>query len=360
MDFLTIGSTIFALPLGVAAGIQAIATSYDTAIKAIFKALVLDPSGGSIYTAIITPCKTLAGAGFMYSMRPLLKADLHQLKHDGNKIFFTFLLVLMFINGGALGRAIGIGNYAVINGINDAIKVQLEFVAKINQKLLDMGADKATIGKITTKLDECSKITRNLADNTPNPLYTTCETELRSQITAAQFKNPDLGARVLASLSSGDIIGVGAAVTNAVIGFPGWVGQQAANALMAVPQAIFDACKAIVGVIAQFGFALALTIMPIPLALSIVYPAPLQAWFAGLWSLGVFQWSLTILSGAFLILNSTLGGSLPLFFTEITSAFFAPAIAGALAAGGAFGIYKLAEQAGQAVVGSVTKIISHI
>jgi hypothetical protein len=314
----------------------------------------------SIFAAVLVPCKLLAGAGFLYSMLPLLKADLHELKRDAVKIICTFVLVLMFINNGTFGRAVGIGNYAFIQGINKAIDEQLELIANVSTILSDIGADEQTVEAIETQLQKCLALPRENNDGTPNPEFTACDLEVRNQISTAQFKNPNLQAKMTDALTKGDLISVGKATVDAAWGFLGWVGKGLSNAAMMLPKLLFDGWNLAIGIAVKVAFALSLAIMPVPLALSLLYPAPLQAWFAGLWALGIFQWSLTILTGAFAIISSKLGGSAPLFLVELLAAFAAPALAAGLAASGAYGVYKLAEQGSQAAISAATKAVAAV
>lgn len=345
--------------------VNAVTYAYKAGIDQVFQTFVLDDRAGkSIFAAIITPCKMIAAGSFLYSMFPLLKSDINHLKHKATDILFTFILVLMFLNGGAFGRAVGVGNYAVINGINKSIGDQLTALAGLEVQARNMDTDRDSMVQITAKLNQCLAMQRTQGDGTPNPLFTTCEQEARTQIQTANITNSITKNNVLASLTNGDLGVVADNVVKAGIGLPGWIGQQigqkAMDLAMAVPQAIFDAWKTIVSMLTRISFALALSVMPIPLALSILYSAPLQAWFTGLWSLGIFQWLLTILSGAFLVMSSKLGGSIPMFFSEMAVAIAAPLVAAGLAAGGAFGVFKLFEQAAQTATSIVTKVVAAV
>jgi hypothetical protein len=77
----------------------------------------------------------------------------------------------------------------------------------------------------------------------------------------------------------------------------------------------------------------------------------MEIWFASLWGLGFFKFSLTIL-GAFIgFINANTLGSQPAYSLELGYAIGAPILAGVIAKGGGAGVYELMAQMAGEVIG---------
>jgi hypothetical protein len=337
--------------------VGSVANAIGTGMNEIFETLVISPTGGSIFAAVISPCKIIAGCSFLYACLPLIRAKLPQLRDNAVKIITMFLLLLLFVNDGALGRTIGVANYAVIQGINIAIKDTMDGVGGVTAKIAASTADKEVAAALTKKYNSCLALEKTATDPSgnriPNPDLTQCETELRDQMTAASVSNPSLTDKLTGALAKGDLIGMIGELSGAL-------GSLVADAAMSIPVAILQGIQSAILVGVQVSFALSLAMMPVAIAFSFAYPSPLAAWFTGIWSLGIFLWALTILTGCFQIINAALGGSAPLFLTEVLLSIIAPGIASGMATFGAIGIFKVFESTVQSAVQMGTKLVGMI
>lgn len=368
MELHSLSSLIFTqIPVPVVVGgIAGAATATAAAavvagLDEMFRVLVTDPTGQSVYSAIVDPCKVIAGLGVLWFFVPLINLPLERLKDEYIKIITLFMLVLMFVNGGTFGRQVGLANYYFIQGLNQAVHDRMDSTGSITKTITDLKADEETVTKLTSKMNECSVLDKLSDDRvTPNPIFIKCKADLSTMMAASTTQNPDFAAQMQTAIASDDFGTMATGIVKATVGFGGWLGKQVMSAAMAVPEAILNAWNTGIGFAAKMAFALSLMIMPIPLAFSFANTKPLEIWFSSLWAVGFFQLSLTVLTGSILIINAKLGGSIPLFSAEILIGIIAPALSGVMATGGGIGLFKLLEQIGEAaasVAGTAVKVL---
>jgi hypothetical protein len=65
-----------------------------------------------------------------------------------------------------------------------------------------------------------------------------------------------------------------------------------------------------------------------------------MVWFSSLWAVGIFEFSLTILTKTFEYLTATYGSNISIYFLDIAVCILAPIIAGFMAAGGGIAMFK--------------------
>ncbi len=338
--------------------------SFTEAIKNVITYLITDE--GALFQAILAPFQLIAGAGVLFSLIPVIKAvSRDSFNIDYERIILLFLMICLFINDGALGKAVAFANYAFIKGTNTYISKGLESVAFVTDATKNLKNDTTAVGKINNKLKDCLALSQTTIDKAtgsaiPNPAFTQCDSELRGLISSAQIKNPDAATAFATALSRGDFNGMANGINVAVSSFPGWLSQQVGNAAMAVPKAILDGWKVAVAAIADVALVVSILFFPITLAFSFLNTAPLQVWFSSLWAVGFFQFALTILTGAFTIINAKLGANFPLFTMELLAAIFAPAVAGVMATGGGIGVFKLVNRGMEASIGVLGRTLQLI
>ena len=114
---------------------------------------------------------------------------------------------------------------------------------------------------------------------------------------------------------------------------------------------ILDAWSYVINQSVDESFILSILALPISLAFSFINTKPFEIWFASLWGLGIFKFSLTILSGCVAFINANLVGSTPVFGLELAYAIGAPIIAGIIAKGGGDGLLALMAQVSTELTG---------
>jgi hypothetical protein len=298
----------------------------------------------NLFIGIMTPCKVVAVFGIaiqLYAMVPKF-ADIEELPYNVNKLFWCMLLAVIINGNGIMAKNIAILNWAVIKGINTAIEVNIDRVLDLTKLKGDYVGDVETAQAIEAKLKACNSINVVLPDNTPNPAYTACQNDLKNfisiSVSSGKIRDPNMldnFNQILTSWTSNGInFGqIGDGITKAI-------GSYFSDFLSPILKVIFAGWRAIINNIAEQAVLLAILSLPIPLALSVMNIGPLTVWFSALWAVGIFQFNLTILTKSFEYFNVKFGASLSNYFLDIAICFFAPAIAGLMATGGAIGVFK--------------------
>jgi hypothetical protein len=298
----------------------------------------------NLFVAIMTPCKIVAVIGIVVQLYAIVPkfAEIDELPYNINKLFWCMLLAVIINGNGILAKNIAILNWAVIKSINTAIDTNIETILQLNKLKGDYVGDVETAQAIEAKLKACNSINVVLPDNTPNPAFTACQTELKNfistSVSSGKIRDPNMldnFNQILTSWTSNglDFGKIGDGITKAV-------GSYFSDFLSPILKLVFAGWRAIINNIAEQAILLSILALPIPLALSVMNIGPLTVWFSALWAVGIFQFNLTILTKSFEYFNVKFGASLSNYFLDIAICFFAPALAGLMATGGAIGVFK--------------------
>lgn len=314
-----------------------------------------DARGDQIFKAILSPCQLIAGAGAMYWLVPIIMQTqrLEDLRDNLPKIIGLFLIALLFVQGAKAGRAVAVANYALIEGINSAMKQNLSNAINAPTLSTNLGQDNQKINNINAQSQACTAVKPTIIDSNtgqsiPNPERTKCTANLKSSLQGSNFNNPNTQAVANTSASNDNPFDIGAQFTKSLN-----------STIQELLSTILNAWQEMIAFLSTLAFIMALLFFPIPLAFSFINASPLRNWFCSLWAIGFFQFSLTILSGMILFFNASMGaGNVPLYSMELVAAIGAPFIAAYIASEGAKGLFSLLEKAAEATIGILTKAIA--
>jgi hypothetical protein len=342
-----------------------IETQYQQALNKIISTLITGDGASmtdTFWTAIVDPCKLIAGVGVLFWLIPIVPdLSFDNLKNHLLRILTLLLITFMFAGNAYGARIFALGNYALIKGIDSQISSNTKMLGSVNAEIAAIKTDNETVKAISNQVQTCIKLPKTIVDPDPskpgnlipNPTYIQCNKDVQTMITAAKISvtNADLAAQLAkaesdaASATAGFDFGkVWDELVKSFNDLDKWIGTSIIGAIM-------DGWSVMIGEIADEGFILSILALPIPLAFSFMTTKPLEIWFASLWGLGFFKFSLTIL-GAFLgFINASTSGSQPAFALQLGYAVGAPIVAGVIARGGGAGVYELIAQVSTEIVG---------
>jgi hypothetical protein len=303
-----------------------------------------------LFPAIMTAIRPIAVVGILFQLYAMVPEfpDIEKLAQNLNKIFWMGVITFVIVNANAAKR-IAIFQWAAIGGINEQIGYSIEQVTNVGNLIKGYEGDIQAMYKIQDKAKRCQQISPIDAQGNPNPAMATCQAELKNQVTTA---STDGSIKQQSLLDKFLNIG-GAIATGDITKIVGAVGDTAANFLsgFASPllSIIFSGWRTVIESIGAISIFVAILSLPVPLCLSVFELSPLMVWFSGLWAVGIFEWSLTILTKTFEYLTVQYGSNVSIYFLDIAVCFLAPIIAGFMAAGGGIAMFK-------ATLGATTEV----
>jgi hypothetical protein len=350
-----------------------VGTQYQQALSKIISMLITGNAASmtdSFWAAIVTPSKFIAGLGVLFWLVPIV-ADLsfENLKNHSVRIVTLFFITFLFLNNAYGARMFAITNYGMIKAIDKSIADNLKLLGTYSSEVAAIKADNKTVQNISKQIQVCIKTPQTIADPDPNkpgnvipnPTYVKCNQDVKAMIEAAKttVSNPDLVASLSEAGTAADVdfdaVDYGATfkiIADAFNSANDWINKE----IFKFFGSILDAWSVVIGELADEGFILSILALPIPLAFSFMNTKPLEIWFASLWGLAIFKFSMTILAAFIAFINANLSGSEPLFTLELGYAIGAPILAGVIARGGGKGIYDLTSQLSGQIVPAFTKV----
>jgi hypothetical protein len=344
-----------------------IASEYEQALFKIISILITGNAASftdTFWMAIVEPCKVIAGVGVLFWLVPIIPdLSFDNLKNHLLRILTLLLITFMFVGNAYGARVFAIGNYALIRGIDNSIATNTKLLGSVNAELAGIKTDNETVKAISNQMQVCIKLPKTIADPDPakpgnvipNPAYVQCTKDVKTMVVAAKLSvaNPELvteladtEAKMNSLVDSYDYN----SVWNQFVKFANDPDKWLRDWLVG---AILDGWSVMIGEIADEGFILSILALPIPLAFSFMNTKPLEIWFASLWGLGIFKFSLTILGAMMGFINANTSGSQPAYSLQLGYAIGAPIIAGVIAKGGGAGIYALMAQLTTDLIGLV-------
>jgi hypothetical protein len=350
-----------------------IADQYQAALNKIIAMFITGDASAmtdTFWAAIIEPSKFIAGIGILFWLIPIIPdLSLDNLKNHLLRIMTLLFVALLFANNGYGARAFAIGNYATIKGIDSAIASNLKILGDVNADVANIKIDNQKIKAISNQIQVCIKLPKTIADPDPakpgnvipNPAYIQCGKDVKTMVVQAKLSinNPEIvaelantEAKLNALVDSYDYNSVWNQFITFVNDPDKWVRDKFFGAIL-------DAWSYVINQTTDEGFILSILALPMTLAFSFINTKPLEIWFSSLWGLGIFKFSLTILSGCIAFINANLIGSVPVFGLELCYAFGAPIIAGIIAKGGGDGLLALMAQVSTELIGGMKTEVTH-
>jgi hypothetical protein len=341
----------------------ATSTAAENAAKnfGIVEQLLLTNGGSDgIFANIMRACTPIAAIGIAFKLYEMIPkfSDVEEIPGNITKLFWALVLAFIIGNGGSVAKDLAVFNWSAIRAINVQIDKSIERLTNLAQLTTDLQGDVDSLRLIEAKLTTCERTATVNTDGTPNPQFTTCRSELEALIQAdirnGNIKNPSLidkftgilGAAFNPTVSFTDL-------SSQLFGVIGGAAQAATNGLLKI---VFAGWRAALNQAAQYSLFLAILSLPIPLCLSVFNISPLAVWFSSFWAVGIYQFSMTILTKSFEYYNVRFGTTISVFFVDIAICFFAPAIAGLMATGGGIGMFKAILNGAGEVAKLATKI----
>ncbi len=298
-------------------------------------------SNDALFPAIMTAIRPIAVVGIFFKLYAMVPEfpDLEKIAENLNRLFWMSIITLVIVNANA-AKYLAIFQWAMIGGINEQIAYNIEQVTNTSILMQRYEGDIQAMSKIQNKAKICQQITAINADGTPNPAMAQCQAELQTQINTARTDGSIKQQNILDKL-----LNVGTAISTGDINkIVGAVGDTAGNFLsgFASPliSVIFSAWRSVIESIGVISIFVAILSLPIPLCLSVFDLSPLMVWFSSLWAVGIFEFSLTILTKTFEYLTAQYGSNVSIYFLDIGVCVLAPVIAGFMAAGGGIAMFK--------------------
>ncbi|PSB02387.1 hypothetical protein [Merismopedia glauca] len=325
--------------------------AFNEALQQLWKILIFD--NNNLFSLVLAPFKIVAGFGFLYQVAPLVTQGI---KNSIMPLLTSFLILILFLNGGDGMRKVAMTEYALIKGADRAIKQGFEKVVGTWQITQNLQGNQQAIDEIQKAVDNCMSIAPTV-NGQPNPAYTQCDANARQlvqdKINSGQIQDPLLKGNLWAALAQADFMGFASQASIAV-------GQALSNASLSLPRLIFSSLRTLWLMIGEVALLIAVIAVPFPLALSFFNPNPLFIWQGSFWGTGVFMFSMTLIVGAMDYFQSRVGAGLPTFMMEMGVALVAPIIAGLIAAGGGMAVVQAFAQAGNKIVELGTKALGAI
>jgi hypothetical protein len=254
----------------------------------------------------------------------------------------------MISGNGTVARGFGIFNYALMIGIDNGIGSAIKLVGTIDAVARDAPNDERIIKEVQKRSDNCRRVPPQIYDaanpiGVENPAFIQCRDDLKAYIEAesANIKNTEAQKTLLETLNPANI-------AKFLDNVEKTVNSAAESVIGATFELIFAGWVQATGYVGDQAVLVSLLAMPIPLTMSLFNPEPLKVWFSSLWAVGIFKICMTILTQSALYLNGIYSFQDQQFTQSILLAFFAPAIASLMAAGGGIGVMKaLGDVAGK-------------
>lgn len=312
----------------------------------------IDPD--NIYKDIFDLCKIIAGLGALRFLMPLMLDSMKQnYSSNMNKIFLLFMLMLMFTNQGVLGKSIAYGNYAFIQGIHEKIQESFDNSQMLKEITEKFALDQQMAVKINNQVSICSAIpeTKQNADGQkiPNPAFQNCYAALKEMIKPQggvnTFRNASTDSAFRKAIDDNkDFVKAAAAIKIAALGFINVADTDSSNKDLYGIRNLLVGWRAAIAIVPDLALIGALLFYPFPLAISFINVSFLQSWFTGMWSVGLFKFTMTIFNSTFIVIQEALAGEMPQDTLDLVLGIAAPTIAIALATGSGLGLSSLVSQ----------------
>jgi hypothetical protein len=312
--------------------------------------------GDEIFGAILKPCKIFSSVFIVLQAITFFSeggfSQINKITENVSKIIWTVVIIAMISGNGTVARGFGIFNYALMLGINDGIGKGIDLLGTIDAVARDAPNDTKILKEVTKRSDNCRRITPQIYDaanptGIENPAFIQCRDSLQVYIQqeSANLKNEEAKNALLNAINPANI---GANIAKFFDDIDIIGSNIVDSALGATFKLIFAGWVQATGYVAEQAVLVSLLAMPIPLTMSLFNPEPLKVWFSSLWAVGIFKICMTILTQSALYLNGIYSFQDQQFTQSILLAFFAPAIASLMAAGGGIGVMKaLGDVAGK-------------
>jgi hypothetical protein len=313
-------------------------------------------NGDAIFRAILAPCKIFSAVFVVIQAITFFSdgglSSIEKMTENISKVLWAVIIVSMISGTASPARAFGIYNYAVMVGIDKAIGKAIGDLQIIDATAREAPSDARIIKELDKRSDNCRRIAPQIYDaanptGVTNPAFTQCINDLKAygQQESANIKNEDARNALLGALNPANI---GANIGKFFDDIDKIGSNLIDSALGATFKLIFAGWVEATGYVADQAVLVSLLAMPIPLTMSLFNPEPLKVWFSSLWAVGIFKICMTILTKSALYLNGIYSFQDQQFTQSILLAFFAPAIASLMAAGGGIGVMKaLGDVAGK-------------
>jgi hypothetical protein len=342
-----------------------IADQYQAALNKIIAMFITGDAASmtdTFWEAIVDPCKFIAGIGVLFWLIPILPdLSLDNIKNHLLRIFMLLFISFIFANHAYGARVFAIGNYAMIKGIDSTIASNLKLLGDVNADLANLKIDNKKIKDISNQIQTCIKIPKTIADPDPakpgnvipNPVYVQCGKDVKRMVVEAKLSinNPEIVAELANTEAKLNALVDSYDYNSAWNQFVTFVNDPEKWIRNNLFGSILDAWSYVINQSVDESFILSILALPISLAFSFINTKPFEIWFASLWGLGIFKFSLTILSGCVAFINANLVGSVPVFGLELSYAIGAPIIAGIIAKGGGDGLLALMAQVSTELTG---------
>jgi hypothetical protein len=309
-------------------------------------------NGDAIFGAILKPCKIFSAVFIILQAITFFTngglSSIDKITENISQVIWAVVIMAMISGNGTVARGFGIFNYALMNSIDTAIGGAIKTVGTIDAVARNAPNDERIVKEVQKRSDNCRRIPPQIYDaanpaGVENPAFAQCRDDLQTYIQAesANIKNADAQRTLLESLNPANIAKFFDNIDKAV-------NSVSESVVGAAFELIFAGWVKATGYVADQAVLVSLLAMPIPLTMSLFNPEPLKVWFSSLWAVGIFKICMTILTQSALYLNGIYSFQEQQFTQSILLAFFAPAIASLMAAGGGIGVMKaLGDLAGK-------------
>jgi hypothetical protein len=316
-------------------------------------------NGDAIFAAILAPCKIFSAVFVVVQAITFFSdgglSSIEKMTENFSKVLWAVIIVSMISGKASPARAFGIYNYAVMIAIDAGIGNGIDELGVIDTIAREAPNDAGIMKEVQKKSDNCRRIAPQVYDaanpaGVVNPAFIQCRDDLTAYIQqeSANIKNAEARNALLGAMNPANI---GANIGKFFDDIDKIGSNIIDSALGATFKLIFAGWVEATGYVADQAVLISLLAMPIPLTMSLFNPEPLKVWFSSLWAVGIFKICMTILTKSALYLNGIYSFQDQQFTQSILLAFFAPAIASLMAAGGGIGVMKaLGDVAGQTAV----------
>jgi hypothetical protein len=344
-----------------------VATDYQAALMKVVSQLTTGNAASmtnTFWAAIVEPCKLIAGVGVLFWLVPIIP----DLSFDNLKKHLPRILMLLFLTvlfaGNAFGaRVFAVSNYALIKSIDTSIAAGTKLVIDANAEVAGVAQNNEQVQAISNQILVCVKLPQTIADPDPakvgnvipNPAYIQCTKDVKTMVVAAKLSvtDPELVLQLADTEAKMNSLVDSYDYNSAWNQFVKFVRNPSKFIAEGLLGTVLDAWAVIVGQTADEGFILTIVALPIPLAFAFMNTRPFEIWFASLWGLGIFKFSLTFIGAIVNFISANSTGNEPIYGFQLSLALGAPILAGVVAAGGGSGINSLMAQAGTEMMGAM-------
>jgi hypothetical protein len=344
-----------------------VATDYQAALMKVVSQLTTGNAASmtnTFWAAIVEPCKMIAGVGVLFWLVPIIPdLSFDNLKKHLLRILMLFLLTLLFAGNAYGARMFAVSNYALIKAIDTSIAAGTKLVIDANAEVASVAQNNEQVQAISNQILVCVKLPQTIADPDPakvgnvipNPAYIQCTKDVKTMVVAAKLSvtDPELVLQLADTEAKMNSLVDSYDYNSAWNQFVKFVKNPSKFIAEGLLGTVLDAWAVIVGQTTDEGFILSIIALPLPLAFSFMNTRPLEIWFASLWGLGIFKFSLTFLGAIVNFISANSTGNEPIYGFQLSLALGAPILAGVVAAGGGAGINSLMAQAGAEMMGAM-------